>query len=77
MINEIDRERCIEVGMPIVSELRRRVKRSGLNQTQISELAGIPQGTISIFMNYDRDFSFSTIMRIAKALGLEIIVCVD
>lgn len=77
MINDKDRAKCLATAMPIVAELRRHVKKSGLTQTQLANKAGIPQGTVSVFMHHDRDFSFSTIARIAAGLGLELIICVD
>lgn len=46
--------------------------KAGLTQTQLAELSGLPQSHISRLENGEHSPSFSTLGKLAKALGVEV-----
>lgn len=56
----------------IVETLRKAMKNSGLNITQLEKLSGVDKGQISRFLNEERTLTLESAEKIAKVLGLEL-----
>ena len=56
----------------IAEELKAAREAQGLSQRKLSQLAGVPQGHISKIENGNVDLRVSSLIQLARALGLEL-----
>ena len=61
-----------EFGFEFGMRLRRLMSRKGVTQMVLSELTGIPQSMISLYMNGKNTPSFYKVDKIAKALNCSV-----
>lgn len=57
----------------ITTTLKDEVRRRGLPQKRIAELAGIQRASLSRFVSGERDLWLKTADRLCQALGLELV----
>ena len=56
--------------MSLSSELRDRLKATGLSANEIARRSKVPQPVISRFLRGERDLTLTTVERLAEFLGL-------
>jgi predicted XRE-type DNA-binding protein len=64
----------MEVDQTIAQALRDEIKRKGLTQTQLAEIAGIPQPSVARVLTGKRGKMSTDLIKILDALGLELVV---
>jgi transcriptional regulator with XRE-family HTH domain len=58
----------------ITTAIRQQMKKKGISQKSISEKTGLPQSNISRIFNENYDVNYTTLCRIVKAIGCEIVL---
>ena len=58
----------------VAEDVREVFRRSGFSIKQLSERSKVPYAGAHAFINGNPDVRISTLMRIAKTLGLELVV---
>jgi predicted XRE-type DNA-binding protein len=69
--------RPMEADQAIAQALRDEMKRRGLTQTQLAELAGIPQPSVARVLTGKRGKISTDLIKMLNALGLKLVVVKD
>lgn len=56
----------------MASTIRRVFRKSGMTQSELSQIAGVSQGNISRFLGGIRGLNLASVEKLAAALGLEL-----
>ena len=56
----------------IEEQLRQAILKGPMSRYRLSQLTGVSEGSLSMFVNRQRGLTLSTAAKLAKALGLEL-----
>ena len=73
--NVIEYETAPHTPIPVAYAVAAARSESGMTQKQLAAKTGIAQGDISRLENGLSNPSFSTLVRIAEAMGMEVHIC--
>ena len=63
-----DKKRLVEVG----DKIRRIREQKGLSQDDVVKRCDVTKGNLSMIENGNKDFFFTTLLEIAKGLGIDV-----